>query len=758
MSRILGLNTGTASLKLDVSKLKCDVDMLVSKISSCSIDELLRDCISSYIKKGLTLAEIIHLEAPTNKCLQLEITKAYGDFVISNLPDIPINQDAIITSAIDDFDESMIKDAIDWNMDCNMNYDCNWDENAIADTLDIDSNKRQLATLTSEQIEFRNTTQIKYISSSLELLSDSTSSRRVLLKAPTGFGKTVILYKLIDQIGCNITVIFTPRRQLNNQTIEDKYKQHLANPEEWEFHNFSPDNNTTAQSKKTALETFITKNMKNSKNNKKNTKMIILACYQSSAKLLKQFDKLKLPIDLCICDEAHIINSWSYLSNTAQRRFLCNDSIQRYIFATATPAYNMISRPEIWGTLVEHVQIYELINKGLLCPFEVLVKSCSHKNKVIDVAKIVMKTMRKYYKRKGIVYCSNITNALAVYALFKLKYPDENIFIYVSDRRISQKTFDNFPDHPEFKNVVWNSTDASIHEFNKCKAPAIVITVRMLGYGYDNVDIDLLAFADGRDGEAEIRQILGRGLRNIPELYPNKVLHVIMPITKERLLDEMEDGEKVRLIEYRNLKRFLEFIVSECGKDIINGRIVSRQENQNKVDEENESSSSELDSIDEEGDLDVKKKKLGKYDGDEIPLEICRELSTNLYGTYSRFLGFLRLKHVFDEASYNQMREDEGSSDWIPVLGEVRKKFKKFCFLDIKAPENKVYYQTWEECEEAYDTIKNELIEELGGKMKVKKLLKSVFNDKLNEKIQKTDTRIPANISLFYYNENQELE
>lgn len=727
MSRILALNTGagTASLKLDASKLKCDVDMLVSKISSCSIDESLRDCISSYIKKGLTLAEIIHLEAPTNKSLQLEITKAYGDFVISNLPDIPINQDAITASAIDD---SMIKEAMDWDMD--------FDGDGCGD---IDSDEKQLANLTSEQMEFRDIIQLKYISSTFELLSDSTSSKRVLLKAPTGFGKTVILYKIIDRMGCNITVIFTPRRQLNNQTIEDKYKQHLANPEEWEFYNFSPDTNITARGKQTALEKFIATSTKNNK------KMIILACYQSSAKLLEQFKKLDIPINLCICDEAHIIAKWGYLATDAHRELLSNKCIRRFIFATATPPNDMITRSEIWGTLVEHVQIYELINKGLLCPFEVLLKSCSYKNKVMDVAKIVMKTMRKYHKRKGIVYCSNITNALAVYANFKLKYPGENIFIYVSDKRISQKTFDNFEGHPEYKNVIWNSKDASIREFNKCKKPAIVITVRMLGYGYDNVDIDLLAFADGRDGEAEIRQILGRGLRNNPVLYPNKVLHVIMPITKERLLDEMEDGEKVRQIEYRNLKRFLEFIVSECGKDIINGRIVSRQENQNKVDEENESSSNESDSSDEEGDLDVKKKKkkLGKYDGDEIPLEICQELSTNLYGTYSRFLGFLRLKHVFDEASYNQMREDEGSSDWIPVLGEVRKKFKKFCFLDIKAPENSKYYETWEECDEAYHIAEKQVLDEDEDALEYN-------SGDMTNAIMKKNKKIPSNMKYYY--------
>ena len=741
MARIIKLKTRNQSIHLEQDRLKCDTETIINKMANFTVNDILVEIISKYIKKGLPLAEILYLEAPTNKNLQIEITKIYGEYILTNLQDIPINQNTIESSQCDILDQESII------------------ENSSDESIELEQNIQ----LNSEQEEFRDTIQLKYISSCIEIL-DSSSSKRVLLKAPTGFGKTVILYKIMDKLACNINVILTPRRQLNIQSIEHKYHHHLTKPEDWTFHNFSPDSNITAYSKKHSLTKFITASKSNNK------KMIILACYQeSSAKLLDYFTTAGITIDLCICDEAHTIANWGYLENERQRVFLgasidssdgsgSSNRINRYIFATATPSNDMITRPEIWGRLVEHVQIYELINKGLLCPFEVLIKSCSHKNKIIDVAKIVMKTMNKYNKRKGIVYCNNITNALIVYANFKLKYPDANIFIYVSDRHISQKTFDNFLEYPEFKNVIWNPSNASISEFNKCKKPAIVITVRMLGYGYDNVNIDLLAFADARDGEAEIRQILGRGLRNdlTRKIYPDKLLHVIIPITKKELLDENNDVSRLRRqCEYKNLKRFLEFIVTECGKDIINGRIISRLEGHVVPEDEPingiTSNSGDESRKDEEDTTSKKKKKTNKYDGDEIPLEICRELSTNLYGTYTRFLGFLRQKHVFDEASYNQMREDEGSPDWIPVLGEVRKKFKKFCFLDIKSPENSEYYQTWEECYEAYDTCIKMISQEYGS---VARLKKKKTESQINKKILEMDARIPSNMDLFYYNSN----
>lgn len=754
-------------IQLDRDKLQCDLDTITSKLQNKSITAntiLEEDIIAKYINRGLTLPEILKLEAPTNKTLQKEITELYSHYVINNLDDIPINKQVLETEKLSNDDisstSSNLEEAEEVEAESELDAE-ECEEEEESDSLEEPEN------LTTKQKQYRERIQTEYTSNGIEELR---KYYRLLLKAPTGFGKTVILYKIINILKNEITVILTPRRQLNKQTIEDKYRQYLDNPEEWDFHNFSPDSSQSAEVKKIRLKKFIDSSRASGK------KMIILACYQeSSAKLLEYFEKWHLQIGLCICDEAHTIASWANLANNFQRKFLgLSDSgnlIGKYIFATATPSAEMTSRPEIWGKTIEYVQVYDLINNGILCNFDILVKQCSDKNKIPDIAKITMKTMKKHKKHKCITYCNNIYNALIVYGQFKLKYPDKKIFIYVSNKRINQKTFDNFEGHPEFAKVRWNKDDASIDKFKTCKEPAIVITVRMLGYGFDNVFIDLIVFADVRDGEAEIRQILGRGLRNNPEVYPGKLLHVILPITKTELLDdaasdaaEGEEASRIRFSEFSNVKRFLQFIVSECGKDIINGRIVDRIQLDKKKKESSSASgddacpeddSSSAEEEDEEEPGEKKKKYRSKYDGDVIPLEICHELSTNLYGTYTRFLGFLRQKKVFNEASYNGVREAEGTPDWFPILGEVRKKFKKFCFLDIHAPENAGYYETLEECNEAYETIKQDTITELGGMVKVKKMLKSTFERKLEENITARDSKIPSNKYLFYYDDNK---
>jgi len=93
----------------------------------------------------------------------------------------------------------------------------------------------------------------------------------------------------------------------------------------------------------------------------------------------------------------------------------------------------------------------------------------------------------------------------------------------------------------------------------------------------------------------------------------------------------------------------------------------------------------------------------------------------------------------------------------MPILGDIRKRFKKFCFKDLNASENAGYYETLEECNKAYDKIKQETILEFGGIVKVKKMLKSTFDDKLNDNIKIKDLKIPVNKYLYYYEKNTEL-
>ena len=54
-------------------------------------------------------------------------------------------------------------------------------------------------------------------------------NNRALCVAPTGFGKTILVYQLINKKKYGIIIIFTPRRILNGQSSSNKYTKKLDN-------------------------------------------------------------------------------------------------------------------------------------------------------------------------------------------------------------------------------------------------------------------------------------------------------------------------------------------------------------------------------------------------------------------------------------------------------------------------------------------------------------------------------------------------
>ena len=64
--------------------------------------------------------------------------------------------------------------------------------------------------------------------------------------------------------------------------------------------------------------------------------------------------------------------------------------------------------------------------------------------------------------------------------------------------------------------------------------------------------IDFICLGDPRQSDIDIRQILGRGLRWNKQTYPNKLLHLLVPLYKN------EFGE---YSEYGHLKKYLDYII-----------------------------------------------------------------------------------------------------------------------------------------------------------------------------------------------------
>lgn len=718
--------------------------------------------------------------------VKINITKRSG---INNIVKQDANQllEIIITKYIDD--DLSLEEILD--------------REAPTDIRHHDNIKTTYTKLNTDK--FRDAKQILYEHDALRELE---TNNRLVMKAPTGFGKTVLLYKILNILlpKLNIILWLTPRRNLNLQANDTKYTKYLKSGI-YETYNYSPEsnlansladslvNNSNSNVGGDSIDKFLNLLDFITETKKKGKKAIIFVCYQSCPILIPKLHKYDINIDLVVCDEAHTIESWALLKEEHMKLLLkpditCPNSntkfIDKIIFTTATPKNGMVNdkyKP-IFGNLIEHVQVYELIQKGILCNFEVIIKKMEdlpddkeqyilegeggeggeeggnhnivlkkpivkrtiRKKKLpLDLCKFVVDSMQTYNKKKGVIYFNTQSRCKAFYKKMRQLYPEFKAFIYISDTK-------NITDDKDF-----NRDDTRLKKFEDCVEPCIIINCNKLSYGYDNVLIDLICLGDSRESEVEIRQILGRGLRNNIALYPNKVLHVLIPIYKYQVLDENEnitaDGTISKkhskndlkdiemnheVIQFEPLRAFLLFILSECGKDIINGRIGNKLDDEDKL--KSNPNSIPFTKSNEDDEETVK-----------IPPEICKELCSTGYGKYSRFIPYLRANGVYDETTYNAFRTSSADNEWMPILGDIRKRYKKFCFQDINAKENAGYYETLEECDVAYEAIKQDTILELGGMVKVKKMLKSTFERKLEENINTRDSKIPSNKYLFYY-------
>jgi hypothetical protein len=304
--------------------------------------------------------------------------------------------------------------------------------------------------------------------------------------------------------------------------------------------------------------------------------------------------------------------------------------------------------------------------------------------------------MKKHNKKKGIIYTNTQENAKQLYKLFNKKKKDNHIKAYIF---ISETV------------ELFEEDDDSISEFEDNNDSCIIITCKKIDYGYDNIWIDFICFADPKSGDVEIRQIMGRGLRNDEKVYPNKTLHVLLPIYQ----DETDNG-------YKHIISYLKYIVEEAGQDVINGMTDGFQLSGNKH-----------------------KMKVKDYDGDDIPAEICQMLSTTSYYKYDNFKRFLKENNVQDELTYNIL---EQKHKWMIAFGKIRERHKQFCFRDIH-PYNRTFYWEKEECLyailEASKLLKKQFTSE--------QLKRMTCHKKLIE-LNKINNKIP-NIDIEWYYSNQ---
>ena len=545
----------------------------------------------------------------------------------------------------------------------------------------------------SKELILRNELQDKYI---IDIKKELEKYGKCFIKGPTGFGKTHIYYKLISALKFKKVLFLTPRILLNIQLVEEKYSFYIKN-QNYTIKHFS---NYDCNEKKQLIKNLV-----------KEKQFILTSCYQSGKTLMKFILKYGLTFDAIFFDEAHFITSWvekidKNLNENKEylfTEFLTNKSLTKYkIFGSATPTNLVEENSQVFGNVIEKVKVYELLNQELLCDIITIVKKIDSINTINNASKkeyhnlkdLIVESMLKYNKKKGIIYVNNTHNAQSLYKLMK-KQDTIDSYIYVS----KEIDVDDF-----------NDTD--IKHFENNNKPVIIIVVGKIGYGYDNDYIDLICLGDPRQSDVDIRQILGRGLRWNKKTYPNKLLHLLIPLYK----DEFGTFKK-----NTHLKKYLDYIIGECGKDLIikKGSVWVQGEYE---------------------DVEVIDGK--QYDGDPVPTEILNEYSTNLYNKFSKFNDFLRKNNVYDEITYNSIQK---IFDWMPDISNLKEKYPKFCF-QILHPKRNEYYENKEDAEKAYDKYYQQIKNTLG----IIKWKKFDSQQKL-EKIIELDPKIPPIDFDYYY-------
>ena len=298
--------------------------------------------------------------------------------------------------------------------------------------------------------------------------------------------------------------------------------------------------------------------------------------------------------------------------------------------------------------------------------------------------------MIKYSKKKGIIYVNDCINAIKLQKLMKTQNKIKS-YIYIS------------------KDNDFEDDENDLLSFEQNIEPSIIIAVGKISYGYDNDFIDFICLGDSRQSNIDIRQIIGRGIRWNHKTYPNKILHLLIPLYK----DEFDNYPK-----NETLKNYLDYIIGECGKDII---IKNSYDCNLKSIKDNDGNN---------------------YEGENIPIEILHDYCTNRYNMYSDFMRFLKINKIYDEKTYNNLKEN---NEWLINLGNIFIKYPKFNFKSIH-PNFKLYYNLKEEAKEAYEKCNKILIDNI-GKDKYKRYNSQQKLDKINE----IDNKIPKiNLDLYY--------
>jgi superfamily II DNA or RNA helicase len=339
--------------------------------------------------------------------------------------------------------------------------------------------------------------QIDIINQSLIYIKNNNS---VYISLPTGGGKSVISYKIFNELNKDIIstiIILTPRINICHQNIKDRYLKLLSNT----YKIYNKDN----------LD-----KIKNSENN------IICCCINSYKKIVEIIKNVNLRNIIIWFDEAHFgIENWFSEQRNEYKIFLLENKeyIKYRLFTSASPNKDIIiDYKYICGDFINPYNSRYLIDNGYLCDLKAnIFKESITDNISIDThLNLIINNFEN--KKNGLCFCNSCNNALELFLKHLELYNKNNNILkpYLLLNSEKNKEYNKiYKINPNLLNIDYFEKDGGI-----------AYIVKMYSMGYDNPKIDFIYFKDPKLSYKDIIQSIGRGLRR----YRDKITYIYIPV------------------------------------------------------------------------------------------------------------------------------------------------------------------------------------------------------------------------------------
>jgi superfamily II DNA or RNA helicase len=369
--------------------------------------------------------------------------------------------------------------------------------------------------------------------------------KKIYIELPTGGGKSLIVYNLLNFLESDFIIIISPRKIINEQNISSKYLQLLN--DKYDIFNYSKDNNFNEFLKSTG-------------------KKIIICCTQSVAKIYEN----NIPKNTIVWfDEAHwAVEDW--IGNSNKNFWLFdNDYIKYRIFTSASPnKLKVKTHEDIFGKLYSPIKVKELINLSWLSKIYPYIYSENIKN--INNINYLLNEFKNKNRTYGFSFHNKQKNAFNLfykhYIEYKFKNTDIKPFLLISN---------------EFDNKKESQLDEIKLDYDYRDIKNYENTINSIGYvvakyniGYDFNKIDFIYFSDPKLSSSDIIQSIGRGLRSdrLGEYGKNKEKILVLSIP---IYIDIENKD------YSTIREVLKYLIYDIELEYNNIKLINKHEHSN---------------------------------------------------------------------------------------------------------------------------------------------------------------------------------